>query len=64
MHFGFEVKNAEHLHAIRGNSVFVMHHADVAEAERLHEGLYDFVMRHGAMSGCALRSRNECEFLA
>jgi len=44
-HFGCEIENAEGLHAVRRYRVFVVNHSDVAKAQRLDEGLHDFVMR-------------------
>lgn len=46
---GFEVQHSEHSHAIRRDSVLVVHDADVTEAEGLDQGLNDFVVGNGPM---------------
>src|SRR3989338_11585423 len=45
----FEVQDAEHLHAVRGHGVFILHDADVAEAESLKQRLNDLVMWNRTM---------------
>ncbi|MBI1956567.1 MAG: hypothetical protein HYS38_09255 [Acidobacteria bacterium] len=42
--FRFEVQDPEHLHAVRGHCVFILHDADVAEAKSLNQRLNDLVM--------------------
>ena len=62
--FGFEVKDAEHFHAVGGDGVFVVDGADVAEAESFDESLYDFVMRYRMVSGRGSGCGHQGEFFA
>ena len=62
--FGFEVKDAEHFHAVGGDGVFVVDGADVAEAESFDESLYDLVMGYRMVSGGGSGCGHQGEFFA
>ena len=51
VHAGVEVEHAEHLHAVFGDGVFLLDHADVPEAEGFDQGFDDFVVRNWPV-GC------------
>ena len=44
MHLGFQVEYAEHLHSVRRYCVFVMHHANVPEAQCLDQCGHDVMV--------------------
>jgi hypothetical protein len=39
-----QIQHAEHLHAVFGNSVFLLKHADLAKAEAFHQHFDNLVM--------------------
>src|SRR5215472_13652852 len=50
LHLRFEVEDAEQPHAVRGDSVFVVHDGNATEAQGLDQGLNDFVVRNRPVS--------------
>src|SRR5262249_19528293 len=55
----FQVHHAKHLHAVRGDGVFIAHDGDLAKAERLDDGLYNVNMGNGFVGFSPLRSSDE-----
>ena len=62
-HAGVEVEHAEHLHAVFADGVFLFDHADVPEPQGFNQGLDDFGVRHGPVSGRAERCGNGGQLL-
>jgi hypothetical protein len=53
---GFEIEDAEHLHAVLGNGILVRYDADVTKAQSLDQCLDDLVVRHRSVGcGCGRR---------
>src|SRR4051794_17924245 len=45
LHLRFQVKHAEHLHAVKGDGIFFIHHADMSKAESLDQRFDNLVVR-------------------
>lgn len=59
---GIEVERAEKLRAIFGDGVLFGDDADVAEAQGLDKGIYDFMVRDGPVGCRGRRRRDQSEF--
>ncbi len=64
LHFGCEVENAEHLHAVWRDCILVVDDSDVTKPESLDQCLHDLVMGDRAVRFGRWWCRHQCEFFA
>jgi hypothetical protein len=62
-HPGIQIQHAEHLHAVFAHGIFLLHHANMAEAESFDQCLHDLDVRHGPMSSSGLWRGDRGQFL-
>jgi hypothetical protein len=57
-HAGVEIEDPEHLHAVFGDGVLLLDNTNMPEPQSLDQGLDNFGVRHGPVSGRTQRCGN------